>query len=202
VSTVLERAEASLRSSCGLRIAMDVGRWFDPAGPEDERLLEQVVPSAIDVGCGPGRHVAALAAAGIRAIGIDVAPAAVSAARGRGAHVLLRSVFDRLPDEGAWGTALLLDGNVGIGGDPVRLLRRVRALLAPHGRALLEVEPPGVGLRRLQVRAEMHGQPTSSWFPWAQVGTDAVYRLAKDTGFASVVSWSDGDRWFARMEAV
>jgi len=41
-----------------------------------------------------------------------------------------RSVFDALPAEGRWHTALLADGNVGIGGDPIRLLSRLRGLIA------------------------------------------------------------------------
>ena len=36
----------------------------------------------------------------------------------RGATVLQRDIFGPLPGEGRWGTALLFDGNVGIGGDP------------------------------------------------------------------------------------
>ena len=35
---------------------------------------------------------------------------------------LQASVFDRLPGAGRWGTALLLDGNIGIGGRPTALL--------------------------------------------------------------------------------
>lgn len=180
---------------------MDVERWFDVPRPEEERLLAHAVPPVLDVGCGPGRHVAALAARDVRAVGIDVAPAAVAAARRRGAQVLHRSVFDRLPHEGEWGTALLLDGNVGIGGDPEALLRRIRRLLAPGGRALVEVEPPGEVTRRLRVRAEVEGRPASGWFPWAIVGTDAVAGLARRTGFRSASTWHDATRWFARMEA-
>jgi hypothetical protein len=59
-------------------------------------------------------------------LGVDVSPAAVARAKGAGGAVLRRSVFDRLPAEGRWGTALLADGNIGIGGDPHALLRRVR----------------------------------------------------------------------------
>jgi hypothetical protein len=39
---------------------------------------------------------------------------------------------------------LLLDGNIGIGGDPHRLLRRVRELLTPTGRLLVELDVDGV----------------------------------------------------------
>jgi SAM-dependent methyltransferase len=192
---------AALRSACGRTIAMDVARWFDAPRPEEDRVLAHAVPPVLDVGCGPGRHVAALTARGVRAVGIDVAPAAVSAARSRGARVLHRSVFDPLPHEGTWGTALLLDGNVGIGGDPEALLRRIRALLAPGGRALVEVEPPGEGTRRLRVRAEVDGAAASGWFPWAVVGADAVAGVARRAGFGSSSTWHDASRWFARLEA-
>ena len=53
--------------------------------------------------------------------------------------MLQRSVFDRLPGERRWGTVLLLDGNIGIGGDPVRLLRRCADLVRPRGQVLAEV---------------------------------------------------------------
>ena len=45
----------------------------------------------------------------------------------RGVTGPARDVFDPLPGEGRWETALLADGNIGIGGDPVALLRRLRA---------------------------------------------------------------------------
>ena len=41
----------------------------------------------------------------------------------RGGAALRRDVFAPLPGEGRWYTALLADGNVGIGGDPVALLQ-------------------------------------------------------------------------------
>ena len=56
---------------------------------------------------------------------------------------MVADVFDDVPREGRWGTALLADGNVGISGDPVHLLRRVRQLLQPGGRAVVEVSGPG-----------------------------------------------------------
>jgi hypothetical protein len=38
---------------------------------------------------------------------------------------------------------VLLDGNIGIGGDPVLLLCRVRDLLAPHGKVLIAPDRSG-----------------------------------------------------------
>lgn len=53
------------------------------------------------------------------AVGLDVTPGMVRLARTRGAPVLRGSVFEDLT--GGWGTVLLLDGNIGIGGGRVLL---------------------------------------------------------------------------------
>src|SRR5262249_61510991 len=74
----------------------------------------------LDVGSGPGRLTVALAECGIPALGIDVTPYAVHLARAAGALTLLRDVFGRVPGAGRWMTVLLADGNIGIGGEPVR----------------------------------------------------------------------------------
>lgn len=57
------------------------------------------------------------------ALGIDVSEIAVAHARSRGATAIEASVFDRVPGAGRWGSAPLLDGNVGIGGCPVEEAR-------------------------------------------------------------------------------
>lgn len=194
------QAVAALRSSCGRVIPLHVDRWFDEPGPEEQRLLAQAVGPVLDIGCGPARHVLALERMGVPALGIDVAEGAVTIARGRGAPVVHGSIFDPLPLEGVWATALLLDGNVGIGGDPSRLLTRARGLLGSGGRALLEVEMPGGGGGTLRVRAERRGAATSGWFAWALVGADQVASLARAAGFASAAIWQDRGRWFARLE--
>ncbi len=123
--------------------ATDARTWTEAADRIDARILARVVAPVLDVGCGPGRHVAELAASGLVALGIDVSPAALGLARARGACVLERSVFDRVPCAGRWRTALLLDGNIGIGGDPASLLLRIGELLAHRGsRVLVETAPP------------------------------------------------------------
>ena len=91
-------------------------RWFEPLTHEDDAVLARAAGPVLDVGCGPGRHVLALAERGIVALGIDITPAALDLARSRGAPVLARSVFERVPGTGRWSSALLLDGNLGIDG--------------------------------------------------------------------------------------
>ena len=63
------------------------------------------------------------------ALGLDAAAAASEIALARGAPVLQRSIFASVPGAGRWCSALLQDGNIGIGGDPEALLARIRALL-------------------------------------------------------------------------
>ena len=91
----------------------------------------------------------------------------------RGATVLQRDLFGPLPGEGRWATALLFDGNVGIGGDPARLLTRCRQLTADGGQVVAEVQPPGTSWRRLTAWFERDGERSES-FAWAVVGADAL----------------------------
>ncbi len=191
-------AATILRCADGHAMLLPVQRWLGTPSPEEQVLLATARPPVLDVGCGPGRHVASLLGRGVPALGIDPAPTAVMLARSRGATVLQRSVFDPLPRVGGWGTALLLDGNVGIGGDPARLLRRVRSLLRRDGRILLEAEPPGIGVRRTLARLETEEGP-GPWFGWARVGAGALPGLARDCGMVVRELWESAGRWFASL---
>ena len=71
-------------------------------------------------------------------------PEAIWQTRDRGVSAILRNVFERVPAEGRWETVLLADGNLGIGGDPVRLLRRMAQLLAPGGRVVADLDRKSV----------------------------------------------------------
>ncbi len=189
-----------LRCLDGTVVALALERWLGPPTPEESQLLDRGLAPVLDVGCGPGRHVLALGLRGMAALGIDISPHAVRLALARGATVLERSVFDPLPGTGRWGTVLLLDGNIGIGGNPEALLHRSAELLRPGGRLLVEVEPPRSATRSLVVRLEMEGE-AGPWFPWAQVGADALDPLARQSGFGMEDLWTAGARWFASLEA-
>ena len=79
---------------------------------------------------------------------------------------------------------LLADGNIGIGGDPARLLRRVRELLAVGGRVVADVHPRG-GVRpgRHWLSAyHPDGYHTGGPLGWASVGADAVATLGRESG--------------------
>jgi len=144
-------------------------------------VLDGIEGPVLDVGCGPGRIVAGLALSGVVALGVDPAPGAVALARARGCPVLQRSVFEPLPAEGRWASVLLFDGNLGIGGDPVRLLRRCRALARRGGAVIAEVDAERTGWRTGKARLERAGE-VSTWFRWSVVGADAVAELAEGAG--------------------
>jgi SAM-dependent methyltransferase len=183
----------------GHRIELDVARWREDLPPEEWSLLRHLPVPILDVGCGPGRVVTALAAAGRPCLGIDPSPFAVDEARARGGSVLQRSIFDPLPGEGRWGGVVLLDGNVGIGGDPRRLLGRVRDLLRADGSAVVELAPPGQSATAMSVRVERPGAAPSDWFRWAQLAADGLPDIARRVGMRASPARCLGSRWFATV---
>jgi SAM-dependent methyltransferase len=190
---------AVLRFRDGVVRHLPVEEWSAAPSSEELTLLQSIHGPVLDVGCGPGRLVAALAEMGTPALGVDASPAAIETARRLGAPVLQRSVFEALPCEGRWTTVLLLDGNVGIGGDPVELLRRLGALLARSGRAVVEVDAPGAPSITADARIE-RDDAISDWFPWASVGADHLGDVADRAGLR-IRSWQPmGGRWFAVLE--
>lgn len=177
---------------------LDVERWMGAVDAADLHLLSLIDGSALDVGCGPGRIAAALSARGIDALGLDVAPGAVRIARGRGAQVVRGSVFDPVPRQGTWRHVLLVDGNVGIGGDPERLLRRAGELIAPGGS--VHVEVGDVRGRHGLVRARLRSADViGNWFRWAHVSLAGIEPLAVTAGLSLRRVWEVGDRCFVEL---
>lgn len=189
-----------LRADDGTAFPLDPLRWHAEPSPQEQTLLAAMASPVLDVGCGPGRLVLGIARQGKVALGVDPAPAAVAFARDRGAPVLQRSVFDPLPGAGRWRTIVLADGNIGIGGDPARLLRRCRELLAADGTVVVEVLGPGSGWRPYRVRLE-RGNQHSPWFNWAVVDAEAIAGLAAAAGLElrHLQHVTDERRWFAHL---
>ncbi|HKS44161.1 MAG TPA: class I SAM-dependent methyltransferase [Amycolatopsis sp.] len=178
----------------GRWITLPTRRWVADPGGGDELLLVRCAGSTLDIGCGPGRLTAALARRGALCVGIDVSPTAIELTRQRGGTAVQCDVFARVPGEGRWRFALLADGNIGIGGDPVALLGRVFQLLAPGGRALVELDPPGRRVRADRVR--ING---GAWFRWAWLGVDALDEVARAASARVVWTGAHGDRHFAEL---
>lgn len=175
-------------------------RWLGGLDGCDHRVLDRADGPVLDVGCGPARHTVALAESGVPSLGIDITTCLLDRARRSGAAVLERDVFDRVPAEGRWGTVLLLDGNIGIGGDPVALLTRVTELLRPGGTVLVEVHDDAVAPSggRDHVRVEVDGD-AGPWFGWEWVTVGQVDALLDDIDLVCRDRWVDDDRWFFEL---
>jgi SAM-dependent methyltransferase len=187
-----------LRRADGWMLPLDVERWCADADAADRTVLRRCQGSILDIGCGPGRLVTALALLGHPCLGIDVSQAAVARTLSTGGPALCRSVFDPLPGEGRWGTALLIDGNIGIGGDPRALLARVRRLIAPDGLLLVEVAAADVD-ERVQARVDDGRGGVGTAFSWARVGAPALLRQARAAGWTAVERWTARDRGFVAL---
>lgn len=181
MDAALQGHRVEVVDSDGVARPLPVENWL-ALGPVDcELLVDPCTGTTIDVGCGPGRLTAALAANGVFAVGIDVSTEAVRRTRVRGVAALRRDVFATVPATGLWDHALLADGNIGIGGDPVRLLRRVRQLIGASGTILVELSPPGIGLVHEKFCFRLDGHVTLP-FVWSSVGGDAIDLVAQAAG--------------------
>ncbi|MEU9016923.1 class I SAM-dependent methyltransferase [Actinomadura sp. NPDC048394] len=192
-------APVEIEHADGRRRPLPVQDWL-ALRPGDAELLDRCRGATLDVGSGPGRLTAALARRGLPVLGIDVAPRAVALTIAAGAPALCRDVFGRVPGAGRWRTVLLADGNIGIGGDPAVLLRRVLALLGPGGRALVEVDPPGAGSRTEPLRLRS-GRAVGEWFPWAHVSADGAGALAAACAAEITERWEEAGRWFVALRS-
>jgi SAM-dependent methyltransferase len=182
----------------GSRRPLPLARWLGGTDATEDELLARARGPVLDIGCGPGRHVTALGRRGVEAVGVELAPGAVALARRHGAAVIEGSIFEQ-PLTSNWGTALLLDGNIGIGGDATRLLRRTARLLRPGGLALVELEPSASASRPAQVRLESE-RAVSDWIPWAFVGAEEIGAIAAAAGMRVDELWQAGGRWFAQLD--
>ncbi|MBB3605248.1 SAM-dependent methyltransferase [Mycolicibacterium sp. BK556] len=190
-----------LRHDDGAVHRLPVHSWLGGHGADtkfDAAVVAMCDGPTIDLGCGPGRLVANLVQRGIPALGVDQSATAVRLARHSGAPALLRDVFEPLPGTGRWQTVLLADGNVGLAGDPRRILQRAGELLRAGGHCVAEFDPGTVGVQTRWVRLES-SRSVGPWFRWASVGVDCAAALAEEVGLAVAGFHSIGHRVVATL---
>jgi len=179
--------------------AMNAARWSADADDTDHSLLIGAASPVLDIGCGPGRMLRAATTLGLSAVGVDVSATAVRIAIAAGLTVLNRSVFEPIPLEGTWGTLLLVDGNIGIGGDPRALMHRCAALLASGGVLVIEVSAdPDHELSYEGTLEDAQGR-RSAPFPWSEIGARALRPHAETAGLRLVQEWCVSGRSFVRF---
>lgn len=193
---ILRPAEGS---TAAVPLRLQLHHWCAPAAAPERALLKGLRGPILDVGCGPGRMLTAATDMGLKAIGVDTSEMAVQHARARGAVALNSSIFDPLPQEGRWGSALLLDGNIGIGGNVAALLARLAQLLEGQGSILVEVDPrPDLDLTYQAVLEDAAGN-VSERFAWSRVGSGALAVHAAGAGWRVGTTVGFEQRVFCRL---
>lgn len=164
---------------------MAADRWTgEPSVSDIALFVDPCVGRTLDVGCGPGRLTGALAGRGVDVLGVDISSEAVRQTRRRGAPAVCQDIFAPLPRATQWEHVVLADGNIGLGGHPVRLLERVAELMRPEGIALVELS--GFGAVSVHENVQlMVGGRASRPFSWATVGTAAIHEVAAAAGLAA-----------------
>jgi SAM-dependent methyltransferase len=199
VSSPLVAPRARLRYRDGRVGELDIDRWLGAADDVDRRLISRASGPVLDIGCGPGRHVEALEQRSTEVLGMDLSREFVAVAQSCGRPVIMQSVFDPVPGGSRWASALLLDGSIGIGGDPIALLRRVSDLLLSGGRVLVETGAPSEASEMSELVLESD-DAAGEWFSWATLSASDAAMVAHASGLQITESWEDSGRWFSQLD--
>jgi glycosyltransferase A (GT-A) superfamily protein (DUF2064 family)/SAM-dependent methyltransferase len=179
-------------------LPMELDRWRGEADAVDRLVVSRCEPPVIDLGCGPGRMVRALVRSGRAALGVDASGVAVAMSMSRGGPALRRWIGESLPAEGRWGTALLMDGNIGLGGDVAGMLRRCVELVGPGGLIVCEVDrrPDRHDIGEVVLPGDhADGAPLA----WSRIGAAALARIGGELDLLLVEEWSGEHRVFLSL---
>ncbi len=80
------------------------------------------------------------------------------------------------------------------------MLRRTAELLHPDGVAVVELDPPGIGIACDTLRFETESA-VGEWFHWARVGVDAVADVATAAGMTLLEVAEVAGRFIATIAA-
>ncbi|MGK0275903.1 MAG: SAM-dependent methyltransferase [Ilumatobacter sp.] len=181
-----------------MAIELDIQRFRDAPSRSERSFLKRLSGPILDIGCGPGRAAAYLRQRDVPALGLDANAGLVALARSNGALCVHQNAFEPVPFEGRWQQVLLLDGNIGIGGDPAKLLERLRRILIPGGRALIEVERNGT-CRQMIVREHVSGR-IGEPFAWATLTMSGLDELIAGHGWRCEYVHEIDDRLIVELE--
>ncbi|MBO0868459.1 MAG: class I SAM-dependent methyltransferase [Micromonosporaceae bacterium] len=155
----------------GLLLLADAARYFAGANPwstHEAAILPLATGRVLDIGCGAGRHLAALGDR-CQPEGIDPSPGAVQVCRARGLAARVADI-DHLPagahGKDAYDTLLLFGNNLGLLGSPEAApgrLAGLAAVAAPGARILGSTTDPYATTNPLHLRYHQrnreHGRP-------------------------------------------
>nr|MDT0658181.1 class I SAM-dependent methyltransferase [Micromonospora sp. DSM 115978] len=191
--------------SDGHAASFDIARRFGRPtdfSPQDTFVTDEAAGATLDVGCGAGKHVAALRGRGIGAIGVDNEPLAIAAARHAGVReVALMDAFRLGFGAGAFDCVTLYSNGLSMGGsvDGVRrLLDELARVTRPGGRLLLTNTDVATsphehdqvyqranltagrprGLVRMCCR---YGDREGPWFDWLFLAPEDLPEVARST---------------------
>lgn len=197
----------------GLAVQMPVSHFFRAESEFSESELQGLRACqghVLDACAGTGLHTLVLQNRGYEVTALDISPIAVEVMRQRGVRdARCHDIFEF--DEGTYDTVLLLGHGLGVTGTLERLprmLNRLRSLLNPYGRVVLDSvdvtltsDPQHlayhdanrkagryVGQTRMQV--DYHGE-RGPVFGWLHVDPGTLQRYAADAGFAMEVLQQD-----------
>lgn len=190
-----------LHTAEGHRFRLDLSPYFtSPAAldPDERTFLAMARGTVMDVGCGPARHARYLQQRGLCALGLDRSAGALAVARALGLRHAVHADVLTAPLPHGIGTALLLDGNLGLAGSmhgARRLLERLANTCALGGRLLVGGRAPaGATARRLALRVEYRGA-VGPWFAWLQLSLAGVIAVAAGAGWALESAVQRGPRY-------
>lgn len=165
---------------------------YEGHGPGEELLGDPL--TTLELGCGRGNAVAALAMKGVEAIGVDVSPVQVAGAKVRwgqtaGARFVPGEVLEFLADtDERWDAIYSIWGALWFT-DPGELLPLIRKRLTPLGRLVFSHAPavPGSYGRQGMYGNGFKGRQV--WiYRWAYE-PDQWAELLSEHGFADVRAW-------------
>ena len=134
-------------SPTGALEPLPLDRWLAPADAADQAILADVEAPVLDLGCGPGRHLAALRALGKRGLGVDLSPVAVRArARARRRRRSTARCGRACPARG--GRSCCWTATSASAAKPVALLGGPASCSRRGGAIVVETDPPGAPTQR------------------------------------------------------